>query len=88
MEGYRSYEKRGVPVQFPFGYGLSYTQFESTLLSDTFEFDTENLDSIDIKVRVKNIGDRDGSEVIQVYSAERIPPCAQLKNWSVLPRCF
>jgi len=71
--GYRSYEKRTVPVQYPFGYGLSYTQFEASLEACTFEFDAENSDTIDIPVRVKNIGDRDSSEVIQVYSAEIRP---------------
>lgn len=69
--GYRGYEKRMVPVQYPFGYGLSYTQFAAYLVHDTFEFDTENQASFDIPMQVKNIGDRDGSEVIQVYSAER-----------------
>ena len=71
--GYRSYEKRDVPVHYPFGYGLSYTQFEASLIQETFEFDAENRDAFDISVRVKNIGDRDGSEVIQVYSAEVQP---------------
>jgi len=71
--GYRSYEKRAVPVQYPFGYGLSYTQFEASLEASSFEFDTQIQDAIDIPVRVKNIGGRDGSEVIQIYSAEVKP---------------
>lgn len=71
--GYRSYEKRDVAVQYPFGYGLSYTSFEASLVQDTFEYDTENHDTFEIPMRVKNIGDRDGSEVIQIYSAERKP---------------
>lgn len=71
--GYRSYEKRDVPVQYPFGYGLSYTRFEAALESETFAFDTGAAASIDIPVRVKNTGGADGSEVIQVYSAESKP---------------
>jgi beta-glucosidase len=71
--GYRSYEKRDVPAQVPFGYGLSYTQFEAFLESESFAFDSENRDTIDIPVKVKNTGDWDGSEVIQVYSAEMKP---------------
>lgn len=71
--GYRSYEKRAVPVQYPFGYGLSYTQFEASLEASSFEFNTQIQDAIDIPVQVKNISDRDGSEVIQIYSAEVKP---------------
>ena len=71
--GYRSYERRDVRVQYPFGHGLSYTQFKAALDVDTIEFDIENSETIDIPVRVKNIGDRDGSEVIQIYSTEKKP---------------
>ena len=71
--GYRSYEKRAVPVQYPFGYGLSYTQFESSLEASSFEFDTQTQDTIHIPVRLKNVGGRDGSEVIQIYCAEEKP---------------
>ena len=31
--GYRYYDKSGVPVRWPFGYGLSYTKFQYTDLS-------------------------------------------------------
>ncbi len=50
-------------VAFPFGHGLSYTQFElsepTLSLGDT---------SIRISIDVKNVGQRDGAEVIQVYA--------------------
>lgn len=51
---------------FPFGFGLSYTQFEySDLVIDQKEL--METDSIKLSVRVKNIGDIIGKEVIQVY---------------------
>lgn len=71
--GYRSYEKREIPVQFPFGYGLTYTRFETALAASEFTFDTKTTDSIEIPVTVKNVGMRDGSEVIQLYAAEVKP---------------
>ncbi|MGL4985763.1 MAG: glycoside hydrolase family 3 N-terminal domain-containing protein [Treponemataceae bacterium] len=51
---------------YPFGFGLSYTHFE---LSD-FAVEKEQLsckDSIKITCSIKNIGKREGDEVIQVY---------------------
>ena len=49
-------------VQFPFGYGLSYTDFEWTLVDHTF--DAEN---ISVTVNVTNTGDIAGKDVVQVY---------------------
>ncbi|MFV0440120.1 MAG: glycoside hydrolase family 3 protein [Lachnospirales bacterium] len=68
--GYRYYEtvfednEEGYhqTVQFPFGYGLSYTDFEWEVVSNTF--DREN---IKIEVKVTNIGENAGKEVVQVY---------------------
>lgn len=58
--GYRYYEKAEIPVRFPFGYGLSYTEFEySDLL----------VDGDDVSVTVKNVGSSAGSEVVQLYVA-------------------
>lgn len=58
--GYRYYDKAGVPVRFPFGYGLSYTQFEYS-----------NLKIADrtVSAVVKNIGNVPGAEVVQLYIA-------------------
>lgn len=51
---------------YPFGYGLSYTDFEYSMLQlDSSEMKPEA--SIRIKVEVKNTGDRDGEEVVQLY---------------------
>lgn len=71
--GYRSYEKRDIPVQFPFGFGLGYTTFESKTLQTEVVFDTEETDQVEIPVKVRNTGACKGSEVIQVYAAEEHP---------------
>lgn len=49
-------------VQFPFGYGLSYTNFEWTNASIK-----ENEDSFDLTIDVKNVGEVKGKDVIEVY---------------------
>lgn len=60
--GYRYYNTFGVPVRFPFGYGLSYTHFEYSNLE---VISTE--DGFDVNVTVKNVGKCDACEVVQVY---------------------
>lgn len=68
--GYRYYEKKKVPVQFPFGFGLSYTKFEySNLRLDRERMkDTEILT---VKVDVTNTGSVAGKEVVQLYVSDR-----------------
>lgn len=66
--GYRYYEKTGIPVQFPFGYGLSYTTFELSELK--MEGDNTNQR---VTCKVKNTGDRTGAEVVQLYVADQTP---------------
>ena len=56
--GYRCYDKAGVPVRWPFGYGLSYTAFAYSGL--TAEGDR-------VSVSVKNTGTVAGAEVVQLY---------------------
>jgi beta-glucosidase len=67
--GYRWYEKYNKPIQFPFGYGLSYTQFNMSDL--TFSSDKiKERDSIQIAVTVKNTGKMYGAEVVQLYVSD------------------
>ena len=61
--GYRHFDKAGMEVSYPFGYGLSYTSFE---YSD-MELVSEN-DSIKVLVSVTNSGPVAGKEVVQLYS--------------------
>ena len=56
--GYRYYESAGVPVRYPFGYGLSYTTFEYSDLEAT---------EGEVRFTLKNIGESAGAEVCQIY---------------------
>ncbi|MCC8105189.1 MAG: glycoside hydrolase family 3 C-terminal domain-containing protein [Clostridiales bacterium] len=71
--GYKSYEKRKLEVMYPFGYGLSYTEFDQDLLTEHLTLTADKEDSLKISVRVKNTGSREGSQVIQVYARELKP---------------
>lgn len=64
--GYRYYDKKDMEVQFPFGFGLSYTSFnysDLTLSKDVIE----DNDTLEVKVKIKNIGKYFGKEVVQLY---------------------
>ncbi|WP_063563804.1 glycoside hydrolase family 3 C-terminal domain-containing protein [Paenibacillus sp. O199] len=68
--GYRYYDGKDIEPLFPFGYGLSYTQFEySQLNASQTEF--KDTDIITVTVNVKNIGQRYGQEVVQLYVHDR-----------------
>ena len=60
--GYRYYTTAKKQVRYPFGYGLSYTNFT---WSD-MQVQTEG-ENISVSCRVKNTGTRDGAEVVQLY---------------------
>lgn len=81
--GYRYYEKMKRPVEFPFGFGLSYTEFE--LKNLRVEVD-ELTDELLVQVEIKNIGEVTGSEVIQVYvskvESDVIRPVKELKGFN------
>lgn len=51
-------------IAYPFGYGLSYTQFEYSNFKVTYN---AKLDQYTVSVTVTNTGDEDGKEVVQVY---------------------
>lgn len=60
--GYTKLEKEGIKPLFPYGFGLSYTEFE---LSDAcFSADENNVYA---SCKVKNTGDADGEQVVQMY---------------------
>ena len=64
--GYRYYDKADKAVRFPFGHGLSYTEFEYSDIK--FSADSiKDTDTLTVSFKVKNVGDRDGAEVAQVY---------------------
>jgi beta-glucosidase len=61
--GYRHYDTRGIEPLFPFGHGLSYTEFEYNNLRIRQKRDG----SVRITLDVKNTGKSSGAEVIQLY---------------------
>ena len=75
--GYRYYQTAGVPVAFPFGYGLSYTSFAYSDLKVTAD---------SVTLTVTNTGARDGAEIVQVYiakpGAEIFHPAQELKAFA------
>ena len=66
--GYRYYSSKEMPVLFPFGHGLSYTQFayDNLVLSQT---ELTDIDKLLVSVDVTNTGHCYGREVVQVYVA-------------------
>lgn len=82
--GYRYYDKKKMPVRYPFGHGLSYTSFwysHPVLSADTIK----DTDTLTVSVDVENIGKRAGSEVVQLYVAPKtegiIRPDKELKGF-------
>ncbi|MFM2262742.1 MAG: hypothetical protein RI959_1418 [Pseudomonadota bacterium] len=64
--GYRHHDAHGIAPLFPFGYGLSYTQFAFEALSvDRSSFEPGQ--SVTATVTVRNTGARAGSAVVQAY---------------------
>ncbi len=79
--GYRYYETRGEDegaawyqenVVYPFGFGLSYTDFEWEIdnaeeLQNLVIDDSNKNETFEIRVKVTNTGDRPGKDVVQLY---------------------
>ncbi len=82
--GYRYYDARELPVQFPFGYGLCYTtfQYDNPKVSAQKFKDT---DGLTVSVDVTNTGNVAGKEVVQVYVHDQksrlIRPPKELKGF-------
>ena len=67
--GYRWYDEQDIQPRFPFGHGLSYTEFAYK----SIELERKSVNGeemLQVGVEIKNIGDRDGGEVVQVYSQD------------------
>jgi beta-glucosidase len=86
--GYRAYDRQGIKPLFPFGYGLSYTQFEySNLHIDPID----RADPCDLNVSfdLQNTGQTAGAEVVELYVGENSPkverPVRELKGFQKVP---
>jgi beta-glucosidase len=80
LVGYRWYDQRRQKPLFPFGFGLSYTDFTFRDLKLTLDGGTVN-----VSVWVGNVGSREGSDVVQVYvgePSEADEPPSQLKGFA------
>ena len=60
--GYRYYDTYGVPVLFPFGFGLSYSRFVYKDLN--LKRDGK---SLEVSFEIENVSDIDGKEISQIY---------------------
>ena len=65
MKG-RTYRYFNGPVQYPFGFGLSYTSFAYEL-QQGLKSSYKTSDTLNVTVKVKNTGAMDGDEVVQAY---------------------
>jgi len=65
--GYRHYDLRNIEPLFPFGHGLSYSDFDYQPIQIGY---TKNVFPITIHASVKNVGSYAGKEVIQLYISD------------------
>ncbi|MFF3610714.1 glycoside hydrolase family 3 protein [Streptomyces sp. NPDC002580] len=66
--GYRAWDRAGRTPSYPFGHGLGYTDWTYESIEVEGEDGTTN-DTVRVRVRVRNRGERAGREVVQVYLA-------------------
>lgn len=69
--GYRYYDTENIKVQFPFGYGLSYTTFEYEKI-ELLEDAEGVMSGAEVRVYLRNTGKYKGKETVQLY----ISPCS------------
>ena len=82
--GYRYYDRKEMDVLFPFGHGLSYTKFEYSDL-EVSSYEITDQETLKATVTVKNVGDRAGKTVVQLYVSDvastPIRPVRELKGF-------
>ena len=82
--GYRYYDRKKVPVRYPFGYGKSYTTFEyGNLRLDRSELTDKEV--LKVEADVTNTGDRAGKEIVELYvtdvNSSMLRPEKELKGF-------
>ncbi len=79
--GYRWFENRNIKPLFAFGHGLSYTEFEYSDFKASPAVSADG--TLKASLKVKNVGLREGREVVQIYVGEHNPvldrPVKELK---------
>jgi beta-glucosidase len=83
--GYHYYEKKEITPLFPFGYGLSYTNYEySDFKVDKTEI--KDNETLQVSFKVKNTGPMKGKEIVQLYVSKPetkiIRPLKELKGFT------
>ncbi|KAG9126937.1 hypothetical protein FRC07_001313 [Ceratobasidium sp. 392] len=82
--GYRHYQTFKKEVLFPFGFGLSYTQFEQSNLKVSGSIAKDS--TVTVSVTVKNVGKVAGRDVVQVYVRDLVSrldrPVKELKGFA------
>ncbi|MBN2651254.1 MAG: glycoside hydrolase family 3 C-terminal domain-containing protein [Spirochaetales bacterium] len=76
--GYRYYDSADKEVLFPFGHGLSYTQFDySELQVEEQQLEAQELldgKKLNFSCKITNSGDVEGAEIVQVYISHKDSP--------------
>jgi beta-glucosidase len=67
--GYRWYDATNKPVEFPFGFGLSYTHFKYTNIGITNNWKKDK--SVIVSATIRNIGNVDAKEIVQLYVTDK-----------------
>ena len=84
LVGYRWFDTRKIEPLFPFGFGLSYTQFEYSNLRLVPAAAAKDL-IVTAEFEVQNVGAREGAEVAQLYVEDEKPrlprPLKELKGF-------
>lgn len=82
--GYRYYDTKEIPVLFPFGHGLSYTQFKYSNLGLSHQ-ELLDTDELIVSLDITNTGTIAGKEIVQLYVSDHthttIRPKKELKNF-------
>ena len=81
---FRTYLTRDARALFPFGHGLSYTNFEYSSLN-IMPSDIAPAGTLEVSFKIKNIGERIGEEVVQLYLQDPVAslsrPIKELKGF-------
>ena len=82
--GYRYYDAKEAEVLFPFGHGLSYTDFEYSNLNVSSD-DVSDAETVTVSADIKNTGNLTGREAVQLYVAPKtkgvLRPVKELKGF-------